>query len=80
MGTRINAKTRRIPAGLENSIFAQYLGDVTPGMECFNTWKDVVIPPFVNNPEILAGQSLRSSNTINVVVSIELVPTLPPLL
>lgn len=53
---RINAKTRRIPAGLENSIFAQYLGDVTPGMECFNTWKDVVIPPFVNNPEILAGR------------------------
>ena len=54
-----NAKTRRIPAGLENSIFAQYLGDITPGMECFNTWKDVVIPPFINNPAIIAGKSRK---------------------
>eukprot|EP00039_Didymoeca_costata_P019384 m.337322 g.337322 ORF g.337322 m.337322 type:complete len:550 (+) comp18101_c0_seq1:164-1813(+) len=53
---RPNAKLRRIPSGLENSILIQYLGDITPGMECFSTWKDVVIPAFVNNPKILAGR------------------------
>jgi hypothetical protein len=53
---RPNANLRRIPSGLENSILVQYLGDITPGMECFNTWKDVVVPPFVNNPKILAGR------------------------
>jgi len=53
---RPNAQLRRIPSGLENSVLVQYLGDITPGMECFNTWKDVVIPPFVNNPEILEGR------------------------
>jgi len=51
---RPNARRRRIPSGLENSILVQYLGDLTPGMECFNTWKDVVIPAFINNPEVLA--------------------------
>jgi hypothetical protein len=53
---RPNAELRRIPAGLENSVLVQYLGDVTPGMECFNTWKDIVIPPYINNPKILGGR------------------------
>lgn len=58
MFSRPNAKLRRIPSGLENSILIQYLGDITPGMECFSTWKDVVIPAFVNNPKILAGVTI----------------------
>jgi len=62
---RPNARQRKLPAGLENSILVQYLGDITPGMECFSTWKDVVIPAFVNNPQILAvrgGESIDPEN------------------
>jgi len=59
---RPNARLRRIPSGLENSILVQYLGDLTPGMECFNTWKDVVIPAFINNPEVL---EVRGGETID---------------
>jgi hypothetical protein len=50
------AKNRRVPEGLENSIFVGYVGDTTPNQSCFSTWKDVAIPAYINNPGIVAGQ------------------------
>lgn len=50
------AKTRTVPAGLENAIFLGYVGDTDPEITCFNTWKDITIPPYIYDNRILAAQ------------------------
>jgi hypothetical protein len=41
---------REVQRALHNSILLQYLGDL--GSPCFQTWKDIVIPPLVTNPKV----------------------------
>lgn len=53
---RTFASKRNIPPGLENSIMVGYVGDNSPGMHCYSTWKDVVVPAYIQNDDIVAAQ------------------------
>ena len=42
----------QVQLALQNAILLQYLGDLDS--RCFQTWKDIVIPPFVHNRTLTA--------------------------